>query len=133
VAAELGELIFAELEADRAVVALVADRIFPDELPQKTPLPAIVYQVITDVPENTFTGSADTRRRQARLQIDCYARTEQGKAGRYRIAHQVATAVENVIANLADPDLSASLEDSRDLFDNATGYARVSMDFWVFR
>lgn len=131
--AELGEAIFAALTADAAVTALVAQRIFPDELPEGIELPAIVYQVISDVPENSFDGDAATRRKTARLQVDSYARAETGKSGRYRRAHQVATAVENVIANLSDVDLSGSLDAARDLYDNVTGYARVSQDFWLFR
>lgn len=131
--AELGEAVFAALTADTAVTALVAQRIFPDEVPEGTPMPAVVYQVISDVPENSLDGDAVSRRKLARVQVDCYARAEKGRTGRYRLAHQVATAVENVIANLSDPDLSGSLEASRDFYDNVTGYARVSMDFWLFR
>jgi hypothetical protein len=131
--AELGEAVFARLSADQAVTALVADRIFPDELPEGTELPAVVYQIISDIPENSFDGDAASRRKLARLQVDCYARADKGKTGRYRLAHQVSTAVENVIANLSEVDLSGSLEAARDYFDNDTGYARVEMDFWLFR
>lgn len=130
---EVGETIFAALQKSPAVVALVADRIFPDEAPEGETQPLIVYQVITDVPDNSFTEAASSRRKFARLQVDCYARAEQNKPGRYRLAHQIATAVENVIANMADPDFSAALLDSRDLYDNVTTYARVSLDFTVFR
>lgn len=128
----IGEMIRNELVLNPAVLELVSGRIFPNELPQQTALPAICYSIVSGVPELSFDGSVSSRLRNVRVQIDCYARAVSGGATAYEGAHAVADAVNEVIGNLARPELSASLEVERDLFDNVTQYHRVSMDFSVW-
>lgn len=132
----VGASIRALLIADGATAALVGTRIYPNELPQKVQLPAIVYTLISDVPEASFDGDTSTTLKAARLQIDCYARADgSGSAprGAYEKAHAVAACVERVVGNLAEHDLSANYESARDLYDNVSQYHRVSMDFTVWR
>jgi hypothetical protein len=125
-----GEVIFGVLSADPSVAYLVGTRIYPNVAPQG-PRPtdsytAIVYQVISDVPQNAFTGDATDRLRNARVQIDCYAR-------QYKDVQAIADAVDKVISALSRPDLSAWRESSRDYYDNEAQLHRVSMDVNVWR
>ena len=120
------EAIRAELEANTAVLALVGTRIYPQAMPQGVTLPAVVITVVSEVPENSLTGTASTRLVQARAQVDCYA-------AKYLDAHQVAAAVDEVLANLMRSDLSAERMDSRDLYDDEAGLHRVSADYSIWR
>ena len=65
--------IFSILTNDSAVAALVSTRVFPNNLDQGEPLPAIVYQEISGVDDNDSGGS--TNLVDARFQVDCYAAT----------------------------------------------------------
>ncbi len=122
----LGEAVRAKLVADPTVASLVVARVFPNLMPQGGAQPAIVYQVVSEVPENALTGDSTTRLVTARLQVDCYAKT-------YLEAHAVADAVDAVLSALSSPDLSAWREVSRDLYDNEAQLHRVSTDFTVQR
>jgi hypothetical protein len=121
-----GESIRAVLIADPTTAGLVAARIYPSLMPQGTTLPVIVYQVISEVPENSIGGTSAGRLTGSRIQIDCYATT-------YRAAHAVADAVDVVLSALESPDLSAWREGSRDFYDNEAQLHRVSLDFAVWR
>lgn len=120
------EAIRAELAAASAVTDLVGQRIRPQLLQPADIMPAVVITVVSEVPENSFDGTPDTRWVSARVQVDCYAE-------QYLQAHAVADAVNNVIAALSRPDLSAELESKQDLYEDETKRHRVSMDFMVAR
>lgn len=127
-----GEVIRSLLVADAATAAIAGARVYPNELPQNATLPAIVYTVVSAVPENSFTGLVATTTKDHRVQIDCYARPTQA-AGAYDLAHSLAEAVSNVLGDLSRSDLTGSLENERDLYDNVTQYHRVSLDFAIWR
>lgn len=114
-----------KLLANAAVVALIGDRIYANVAPQGAAVPRVVFTVISNIPENSFTGTAETRITSARLQLDCYAK-------RYDAAHELADAVDLVVANLGLTDLSALREDARDLYENETQLYRVSIDYIVW-
>ncbi len=126
----LGESVRTELVGASEVTALVAERVHPSVMPQGSALPAVVFSIISDVPENSFTSAASATQSiisVARLQVDCYAKT-------YIKAHEVAAAVDLVLSNLAGPTpkLSAWRENLRDLYDNETQLHRVSLEFSVW-
>lgn len=127
----LGETLRTRLMADAAVVALIGARLYPNELPEGSPLPAAVYGIISNVPESSFTGDTSTTLKTARVQIDSYARASTAGGGGYAQAHAVAAAIEAVVGNFKEPDLSANPENDRDLYDNVTQYHRVQQDFIV--
>jgi hypothetical protein len=52
---ELNEAIYTYLSAYTALTALVGKRIYPDKLPDKCPLPAIAYQLVSESETETFT------------------------------------------------------------------------------
>jgi hypothetical protein len=57
----------AKLVATSGVTTLVSTRIYPDELPQGSALPAIRYSLISDVPDRHVPGF-----REARVQVSVY-------------------------------------------------------------
>lgn len=118
------QVIRGELIVNAAVIALVVDRIFPQYMPQATVMPAIVLSLISEIPITSFDGAANTRLSHARVQIDCYATT-------YLKAHEVANAVDAVVANLSRFDLSAYRDNKQDLYEDETQLHRVSMDYMV--
>lgn len=61
------------LLADASVAALVGTRIQSDVLEQGQTLPAITYQVIDTVPNETLAAISDVSR--ARVQVDCFGAT----------------------------------------------------------
>ncbi len=121
-----GEAIRTQLAADATVTALLAGRMFPAVAPQGTITPFLVYQVISDVPENTFMGDSSNRLSNFRVQIDCYSKS-------YLEAHAAAAAVDAVLSAIDSPDLSCWRESSRDLYDDEAQLHRVSSDFSVWR
>ena len=120
------EAIRARLVAASSVTDLVNQRVYPQVMPQPPTLPAVVITVVAELPQNSFTGAAATRLLEARVQIDCYAKT-------YLEAHQVADAVDAVVADLNDVDLSATRESAQDLYENETQLHRVLLDYLVWR
>lgn len=127
----LGAAVRALLIADLGVTALVGTRIYPNELPQGVGLPAVVYTIVSDVSENSFTGDTSETGSFTHFQIDCYARAI-GSVGAYSRAHSVKAAVKSVLGNLSDPAMSGTFDNARDLYDNVTQYHRVQMDFTIW-
>lgn len=64
------QALYARLTADSNVTALVANRIYPRELPHNQPLPAIVYRRITTTLEHAMGRTPELR--VATLQINCF-------------------------------------------------------------
>jgi hypothetical protein len=122
----LGDSITAALTASSEFQALCGTRVFPQVRPQTAAFPVMVYSIISDVPENSQDGSAQTRLSRARVQCDCYAKT-------YKQAHELAAVVDSVLGNLDAPDLAGFRENSRDLYDNEAQLHRVSLEFMISR
>lgn len=120
-----GEAVVALLAADSAVVAIVGARMYPNVAPQGAAAPFLVYQVISDVPENSLADTSP-RLSNIRLQVDCYST-------RYLQAHALAEAVEAKLVAASTPDFSAWRDTTRDLFDAEAQMHRVSTDFAVWR
>lgn len=121
----LGELIYAALTGNAAASALLGTRVYPNRRPQAAQtFPLAVYSIISDVPYNSLTGTAQTRLSRARLQVDVYGKT-------YLDAQRTAQAVDDVIANLSSPDLSGDRDTTRDMYDDETELHRVSTDYIV--
>jgi hypothetical protein len=73
VANDIGAGVNAKLLDTAAVKALVADRGYPDILPQGVKLPAYTYSVISDVPSHHMGGISGLS--ESRVQFDFYAST----------------------------------------------------------
>lgn len=115
-----------KIVANSAVTTLVGTKVYPQKAPQGTVVPYIILTVVTEVPQNSFSGEASTRLLIARVQIDSYGKS-------YAEAHQVADAVDEVVANLSFPEISAFRETSDDLYEEETQLHRVSADYMVSR
>lgn len=123
----LGDAIFAALTGYPALAALIGTRAYPNKLPQNEPVPALVYSVISDVPLSSMTTAVTDMLKNARVQVDAYAKT-------YSEVQRVALAVSAALdLRNPSPGLSAELLTPRDLFDDETQNFRVSMDFTVWR
>lgn len=120
------EIIRAKLLAAPAVKSLVGERIYPRQAPQGAPAPYVVLQVISDVPVASLNGAPGTRLARVRLQVDSYAEG-------YRAAHALAQAVDDVIAALDSPELSASRLSLGDDYDDESARDRVSGDYEIWR
>jgi hypothetical protein len=88
VANDIGAGVNAKLLSTAAIKALVADRGYPDVLPQDVMLPAYTFTLISDVPSHHLGGISGLS--EARVQVDCYAATR-------TIANQLAEAVRIAI------------------------------------
>jgi hypothetical protein len=64
----------AHLQADPALVALVADRIHPGVVPEGSPLPVVTYTHVLGQPEICLDGFTSGVTRYA-MQVDCWALT----------------------------------------------------------
>ena len=82
----------ARLKATSAVTALVGTRVHPMFAPTNT-LPAIVYEVVGDEPENHSTGTTTTKN--VRIEVTCYASTYAG-------AKALAAVVETALSGWTD-------------------------------
>jgi hypothetical protein len=120
----LGEMIYAALIGDATLTSLIGTRAYPNKRPQTAAFPLLVYSVVSQVPENALAENAQTRLKRYRLQLDVYAKT-------YKQAHQVATAAENVVANLSSPDLAGWKDTERDIYDDESSLHRVSCDYII--
>lgn len=70
---DIGAGLNTHLLAQSAVAAIVADRGYPDVLPEKVQLPAYTYTIVSDDPQHHMDGLAGLS--QARVQFDFYADT----------------------------------------------------------
>jgi hypothetical protein len=121
----IGSAVFSALSGDATVAGLVGTKIYPSKMPQgprASDYKAIVYLVVSDVPANAITGDASNRLRNARVQVDCYAK-------RYEDAQTLAEAVD-AVATVA---LNGWRETSRDIYDDEAELHRVSMDVLLWR
>ncbi len=73
---------------DQTVRSHVGDRIYVDVMPQNEPLPVIILDVLSDVPEPTAGGHSALKA--ARVQVDAIAETR-------KQANQIADAVDAAI------------------------------------
>jgi hypothetical protein len=122
-----GDLLYAALSGDATVTGLVGTRIYPNKIPQgprAMTFTAIVYQVVSDLPQNALTGDASNRLRNARVQVDCYAK-------KYDTAQAIADAVDTVVTK--DTTLNGWREISRDFYEDEAELHRVSMDVLLWR
>lgn len=78
----LEDSVYAALAGYAGLSALVGARIYPDEAPQNTVSPYVVWQEISMLPTNDLNGSAVSGSLEnSRVQVTCYAKkTSQAKA-----------------------------------------------------
>ena len=100
--------------------------IHPSRLPDKPTLPALVYRVISNVGEISHDGGVELRN--PRVQLDAWANRQ---AEAESLADAVTAALNGYRGVMGDVGYTAAwrLEDSTDLYEQETGFYRVSLDF----
>ena len=86
--ADVTQALYTQLSGTAGLTALVSTRIYPDLMPQSPTLPAVVYQMISNVREERHGGQTGDAR--PRFQITCWASTALAAAA---VATQVRLAV----------------------------------------
>lgn len=74
--ADIVKAICARLSAHSGTNALISGRAWDDHLPQNPVYPACLVRSVSDIPTRAF--GADSEKRQARIQVNCYATTRDG-------------------------------------------------------
>lgn len=121
------------LLANATVSGLVSTRVYPNILPQKPTLPALVYSRISGPRIHTLTGTSGWS--DARIQIDSWGAT-------YIAAQDLAAAVraslDGFIGSLDDGNSPAAtrrvavrLDNERDLFEEEPDFYRVTQDYAI--
>jgi hypothetical protein len=118
----LGAAIYAKLTATTAIKALVANRIFPVNAPDKPERPYIIYQVLGGRPASTH-GEAAGDSRMRSVQFACFA--EDHEAAR-EVRDAVITALDN--QTLGNGDIGQLEDGDRDDFDQVAELYRSDAD-----
>lgn len=123
------ELLRDVLLGEETVTDLLGTRLYPNKLPQKPTLPAVVYSIVSEVPVHVLDGGG-YQVSGSRVQFDCYAK-------KYADARAAWSVIEVVLRTIAtehpSSGLEAWLEDARDLYDDTAELHRVSADVRVWR
>ncbi len=77
--ADIKAALFYEMDNDATLDALVDDRIYPDTADQKTPLPYITYQLISNPGVHNLLGVTPNGLNEARFQITVWAANSQSR------------------------------------------------------
>jgi hypothetical protein len=126
------EALIARLLETSGVSALVANRVWPGVVPQGSPLPAVVVNLISGAPEYTDDGETDIS--SARVQVDAWALT-------FDAAKAVSRATKAALSGFAGTQDAVTFHfvmidterDDREPGSNAAQYRfRTSVDFIVW-
>lgn len=118
----------AYLEGNAGLSALIAGRVYAQNLPQKAALPAVVYSEVSGKRMETMEGT--TGLNDGRYQITCYALD-------YKTAKQVSQAVRAALHGFSGAMggtnvQNSSLLNERDIWDFVTLEYRVDLDFQIW-
>jgi len=135
--------VIALLKASPAVASMCggattpSPRVYASHLPQRVTFPAIVVDVISDIPTYMMSGEAGVA--DSRVQVDCHALTRPGVDG-YDEARSLAAIVRSVLSgfrgDVATADgggtvQSAMLDNQRPLWNDATQTHVISQDWMI--
>ena len=124
----------AYLKANAAIRAIIQDRIYAQNLPQKSaaggfnPLPAVVYSQISGQRPSTMEGAAGLNK--GRYQFSCMAMD-------YKTAKQLSQAVRQALNRISGAiggtvTLDSSLISERDLYNSVALEFRTDLDFEIW-
>lgn len=111
----IGESIHSILTADTAVAAIVATRVYPLVIPQRSSLPAVTYQRVYGAPVNDLAGAGE--KVHARVQVDCWATS-------YSTVRSLADAVNSALGGAGFLPIN-----DMDDFDDEVPVFRVVLEF----
>ncbi|QQS08676.1 MAG: DUF3168 domain-containing protein [Phycisphaerales bacterium] len=119
--------LFQFLTTNAALSGLLADRLYPKQLPQNPIYPAIVYHRISGARDYSHDGSGN--RAEPRFQFDCYDRTHVGAKA---LAEGLRLALSGYRGPMGTVDVqSAFLEDDDDGYDDDMKVYWYRMDFAI--
>jgi hypothetical protein len=102
------------------LAALVSGRCYPLTAPDPVTKPYIIYQAVSEVPQNSLDGATGLNNR--RMQVDVYDTS-------YGATKTLAGSIKTAMAGAPFNNLHLS---SQDLYENDTKLYRVTMDFSVW-
>ncbi|HTF67033.1 MAG TPA: DUF3168 domain-containing protein [Edaphobacter sp.] len=110
------------LKSQAPVTALVADRIWPIELPDECPLPAIEYMFVGGSPDPTFDTNGSRR---LRVEVNCWGTS-------YGAATHLREVVRLALDGYQDDSMTIFGIQPLDFFDKDSRQYRATYEFYVF-
>jgi hypothetical protein len=92
---ELEEAFTAYLKAQSNLIALISTRLYPEELPQNTTLPAVSYIKISDIKDHMLSGQSTLE--SPMFQFTAFALT---KATARSVGNQIKTALQDYVGTM---------------------------------
>ncbi len=122
------QALYALLDASPALATLVGNRIYLDTRPEADPLPAVVYELISDRQNNTRVGEPETA--VARLQVNCLGQMAEDAA---QVRRAVRLACHNQAGILGGVTVLACIQAGAgaDSYDELVNIYMKPMDFTV--
>ena len=93
---EIDEALYAYLMSQSGLTALIDRRLYPDERPQESDLPAVSYMYISDVKEHTLT--AQQKLESPMIQFTSYASS---RAKARTVSNQVKASLADYVGTLS--------------------------------
>lgn len=124
------KIVVALLTADSAVTALVSTRIHPSGVAQAESMPAVVVEVISDVPQPPINASAGLSTYTARVQVSCCALTYTESRQLGAAARAALHAKYGVVAGVQLVSALLALR-GPDMYDHETGIYINPLDFSI--
>lgn len=93
---DIYDALVAKLKATAGLTALIGARLYPDEVPQSTTLPAVFYMTVSDIKDHHLTAQSPLEG--PTIQITTYATT---KASAAAVAEQIKTALVDFVGVLS--------------------------------
>lgn len=120
--------IFSKLSGSNAISALVADRIYPVFLPEKSTLPAIVFRRVSTAGAN-LSHSGTSGKLTSEFEIECYARD-------VTVVKNVALAVRKTFSGFSGIVSGlvihrASVDNEYDDYDFESGLYTVPVEVFI--
>ncbi|WP_297479007.1 DUF3168 domain-containing protein [Ferrovum sp.] len=120
--------LYALLNASSELGTLVSSRIYLDTRPEADPLPAVVYELVSDKQDNTRVGEFETAK--ARLQVNCLGQMAEDAAN---VREAVKMACHNQSGVLGGVTVLACIQSGAgtDSYDELVNIYVKPMDFMV--
>lgn len=115
--------------AGGAVSALIGSRFYPHKLPQSPTLPAVTYQVISELRGHVMSGADGTPG--TRVQIDAWAST---MADALAVADAIRARLDGYAGTLAGSTKAQGVfaDQSQSLYEPDAELHRVTRDFIIY-
>jgi len=124
--------VYNRLRGNAGVAALVAQRIYPVELPQEPTLPAITYHMLSD-PTEHMLNEATSSFRIASIQVQSWATTWLGAIALSNAVTAAMDGFAGLLGGATGERAWVTQTNAVDLGDDRTGWKRRIINFEVWR